>query len=150
VSAYKSVAALVVSLKKMGSAAAVYNLSFVGSMPLAQELGPNGVGVQVAQVVPFPWKGTLGITRDYQEALKKAGRSDYSFTELEGFIAARIFTEGLRRAGKDLTRDKLVGALESMKNTDIGGFAVNFSPSNHNASTYVDLTIIGSSGKFLH
>jgi ABC-type branched-subunit amino acid transport system substrate-binding protein len=150
VSAYKSVAALVVSLKKIGSAASVYNLSFVGSMPLAQELGPNGVGVQVAQVVPFPWAGTLGITRDYQAAVKKEGRSDYSFTELEGFIAARIFTEGLRRAGKDLTRDKLIGALESMKNTDIGGFSVNFSSSNHNASTYVDLTIIGSSGKFLH
>lgn len=150
VSAYKSVAAFVMAMKKQGSAAVIHNLSFVGSVPLAKELGANGVGVHIAQVVPFPWSATLPVTRDYQELVKKAGRSDYSFTELEGYIAARVLVEGLRRAGKDLSRDKLISALETMTRTDIGGFAVNFSPSNHNGSNFVDLSIIGNGGKFLH
>lgn len=150
VSAYKSVAAFVMAMKKQGSAAVIHNLSFVGSVPLAKELGANGVGVHIAQVVPFPWSATLPVTRDYQELVKKAGRSDYSFTELEGYIAARVLVEGLRRAGKDLSRDKLISALETMTRTDIGGFAINFSPSNHNGSNFVDLSIIGNGGKFLH
>jgi len=150
VSAYKSVAAFVMAMKKQGSAAVIHNLSFVGSVPLAKELGANGIGVHIAQVVPFPWSATLPVTRDYQELVKKAGRSDYSFTELEGYIAARVLVEGLRRAGKDLSRDKLISALETMTRTDVGGFAINFSPSNHNASNFVDLSIIGNGGKFLH
>nr|MBL8412409.1 ABC transporter substrate-binding protein [Dechloromonas sp.] len=150
VSAYKSVAAFVMAMKKQGSAAVIHNLSFVGSVPLAKELGANGVGVHIAQVVPFPWSATLPVTREYQELVKKAGRSDYSFTELEGYIAARVLVEGLRRAGKDLSRDKLISALETMTRTDIGGFAINFSTSNHNGSNFVDLSIIGNGGKFLH
>jgi len=150
VSAYKSVAAFVMAMKKQGSAAVIHNLSFVGSVPLAKELGANGVGVHIAQVVPFPSSATLPVTRDYQELVRKAGRSDYSFTELEGYIAARVLVEGLRRAGKDLSRDKLISALETMTRTDIGGFAINFSPSNHNGSNFVDLSIIGNGGKFLH
>ena len=150
VSAYKSVAAFVLAMKKQGSAAVIHNLSFVGSVPLAKELGTNGVGVHIAQVVPFPWSGTLAVTRDYQEQVKKAGRSDYSFTELEGYIAARVLAEGLRRAGKELTRDKLVSGLESMGKVDIGGFAIGFSPTSHNGSSYVDLSIIGNGSKFLH
>jgi ABC-type branched-subunit amino acid transport system substrate-binding protein len=150
VSAYKSVAAVVLALKKLGNAAAIHNLSFVGSVPLAKELGSSGIGVHIAQVVPFPWSGTLPVSRDYQSLVKKAGRDNYSFTELEGYIAARVLGEGLRRAGRDLTRDKLVSALESMNKVDIGGFPINFSSANHNGSSFVDLTIIGSNGKFLH
>ena len=150
VSAYKSVAAFVVAMKKLGSVAAIHNLSFVGSVPLAKELGKDGPGVQIAQVVPFPWRGVVPVVRDYQEAVKKAGRDTYSFTELEGYISARVFAEGLRRAGKDLTRDKLITGLESMNRVDIGGYAVSFSPSNHNGSTFVDLTIIGANGRFMH
>lgn len=150
VSAYKSVAAVVVTLKKLGNAAAIHNLSFVGSVPLAKELGASGIGVHIAQVVPFPWSGTLPVSRDYQSLVRKAGRDNYSFTELEGYIAARVLGEGLRRAGRDLNRDKLVSALESMNKVDIGGFPINFSSANHNGSNFVDLTIIGSNGKFLH
>ena len=150
VSTYKSVAALVLALKKLGNSAAIHNLSFVGSVPLSRELGANGAGVHIAQVVPFPWSGTLPITRDYQELVRKAGRNDYSFTEFEGYIAARVLVEGLRRAGKDLTREKLIAGLESMGRMDFGGYAINFSPSGHNGSSHVDLTIIGNNGKFLH
>jgi ABC-type branched-subunit amino acid transport system substrate-binding protein len=81
--------------------------------------------------------------------MNASGAKEYSFTSLEGFIAAKILVEGLKRAGKDLTREKLITALETMSNIDVGGFQVGFSPRNHNASTYVDLTMIGKTGQFV-
>lgn len=149
VSAYRSVAAFVREMKKAGSTSQFHNVSFVGSRPLAKELGADGVGVAVSQVVPFPWSGSLPLTRDYQRLMNASGAKEYSFTSLEGFIAARILVDGLRRAGRDLTREKLISALESMSNVDLGGFQVAFSPKNHNASSYVDLTIIGRNGLFV-
>ena len=148
VSAYKSVSAFVKAMKRDGFNPQFHNVSFVGSMALAKELGADGSGVAVAQVVPFPWRGTLKITRDYQEMMKKAGQENLDFVSLEGYIAAQVLVEGLRRSGKDLSREKLIGGLEGMTKTDIGGFSVNFSKTGHNASSFVDLTIIGKNGKF--
>ena len=149
ISAYKSVAAFVKAMKIAGSTTQFHNVSFVGSKPLAAELGQDGIGVAVAQVVPLPWSGMQAVTRDYQEQMKKAGKGDLSFTSLEGYIAARVLVEGLKRSGKDLTREKLISGLESMANTDIGGYNINYSPTSHNGSRMVDLTIIGKSGKFM-
>lgn len=148
VTAYKSAAAFVKQMKMAGSTTQFHNVSFVGSKPLAKELGADGVGVAIAQVVPFPWSGAQQVTRDYQALMKKAGHSDYSFTSLEGYIAARVLVEGLKRAGRDVTREKLVGGLESLSHTDIGGFPINYSATNHNGTGLVDLTIIGKDGRF--
>ena len=103
----------------------------------------------ISQVVPFPFSSSTPVVRDYLLALKAAGSAQPSFTSLEGYIAARVFVEGLKRAGKDLTRDKFIGALESMSNTEIGGFNVNFSPKSHNGSSFVDLTMIGRNKAFV-
>lgn len=149
VSAYKSVAAFVKAMKKAGSTTQFHNVSFVGSRPLAKELGADGAGVAISQVVPFPWSGNVGIVRDYQKAMKDSGATDLSFTSLEGYIAARILIEGLKRTGKDLTREKLIAALEGMSRIEVGGFPVAFSPKSHDASTFVDLTIIGKDGRFV-
>jgi len=150
ISAYKSCAALIKDMRKAGSATQFYNVSFVGSRALANELGSAGVGVVVSQVVPLPWSGTQPIVREYQAAMQKAGATDLSFTSLEGYIAAKVLVEGLRRAGKSPTRSGLITALESMQDLDLGGFVVNFSPKSHNGSTFTDLTIITQGGKFLH
>src|SRR5205085_2437947 len=68
---------------------------------------------------------------------------------MEGFLTAKVMVEGLRRAGKNPTREGLVDALEKMQDVDIGGFYVSYSPKNHAGSRFVDLTIIGRNGKFL-
>ena len=124
-------------------------MSFVGSRPLAKELGADGTGVAISQVVPSPWSGNVPVVRDYQKAMKDSGAKDLSFTSLEGYIAARILIEGLKRTGKDLTREKLIAALEGMNRIEVGGFPVAFSPKSHDASTFVDLTIIGKNGQFV-
>ena len=146
ISAYKSCAAFIREMKKVGALQQYWNVSFVGSKALADELGDEGRGVQISQVVPFPWSGSIPIVREYQERI--GGEANYSFTSLEGYIAAKVLAEGLKRAGKNLSRESLVDALQGMGKHDFGGFTVQYSPSNHNGSNLVDLTIVSKGGTF--
>ena len=148
VSAYTSCAEFIRQMKKAGSGAIFYNVSFVGSKALSDALGKEGVGVAISQVVPFPWGRSVPVVKEYQELAKKAGYADYNFSAMEGFVTAKVMVEGLRRAGRDLTREKFVEAMEKM-DVDLGGFYVSYSPKNHAGSRFVDLTIIGQEGKFL-
>ena len=149
ISAYKSCGEFIRQMKRQGSAAQFYNVSFVGSKALSDDLGSDGVGVAISQVMPFPWGAAIPVVREYQSLMLRAGHREFTFTTIEGFIAAKVFVEGLRRAGRELTRERLIAALEKMEDADIGGFYVRFSPTNHNASKFVDLTIIARDGKFL-
>jgi ABC-type branched-subunit amino acid transport system substrate-binding protein len=146
ISAYKSCAAFIKAMKLAGGLQQFWNVSFVGSKALANELGDEGRGVQISQVVPFPWSDVNPIVRDYQKRI--GGAEKISFTSLEGFIAAKVLVEGLKRAGKNPTRESLVDGLSSMGKTDLGGFTVNYTLANHNGSSFVDLTIISKGGTF--
>jgi ABC-type branched-subunit amino acid transport system substrate-binding protein len=149
VSAYTSCAEFIRQMKKAGSAATFYNVSFVGSTALAAALGKDGSGVAISQVVPFPWGTSVPVVKEYQAAAKKAGFADYNFSAMEGFLTAKVMVEGLRRAGKNLTREGFVDAMDKMNDVDLGGFFVSYSPKSHTGSKFVDLTIIGREGKFL-
>ena len=135
--------------EKAGSGATFYNVSFVGSKALADALGKDGAGVAISQVMPFPWGTSVPVVKEYQQLSAKAGFKDYNFSAIEGFVVAKVFVEGLKRTGKDLTREKFVDAVEKMQEVDVGGFLVSYSPKNHAGSKFVDLTIIGREGRFL-
>ena len=146
ISAYKSCAAFIKAMKLAGGYQQFWNVSFVGSKALSNELGDEGRGVQISQVVPFPWSDVNPIVRDYQKRI--GGPEKYSFTSLEGYIAAKVLVEGLKRAGKNPTRESLVDGLASMGKVDLGGFTVTYTPTNHNGSSFIDLTIISRGGTF--
>jgi branched-chain amino acid transport system substrate-binding protein len=149
VSAYKSCAAFIREMKKAGSVPQFINVSFVGSRALANELGETGRGVGITQVVPFPWNVGVPVVKEYQKDLQAyTGKTEYSFTSLEGFIAAKVLVEGLRKTGNPLTRERFVQAMESFS-YDTGGFIVNYTPTDHSGSTFVELTVITKEGKFL-
>ena len=149
ISAYASCAEFIKQMKKAGSAATFYNVSFVGSVSLATALGKDGNGVAISQVVPFPWGTAVPVVKEYQAAATKAGFTDFNFGAMEGFLMAKVMVEGLRRAGRNLTREGFVDAMEKMNDVDLGGFFVTYSPKSHTGSKFVDLTIIGRDGKFL-
>ncbi len=149
ISAYTSIAEFVRQMKKAGSAATFYNVSFVGSKALADALGKDGVGVAISQVVPFPWGAAVPVVKEYQQVAKKAGYTDYNFSAMEGFLSAKVMVEGLKRTGKNLTREGFIVTMERMQDVDLGGFYVGYSPTNRAGSRFVDLTIIGRDGKFL-
>ncbi len=150
ISAYKSCAALIKQARAKGYGGRFFNVSFVGSRALADELGDAGQGVVISQVVPFPYSQSSPIVREYQQRMTESGQKDFDFSSMEGFITARVLVEGLRRAGKNLTRDGLINALESMRDVNLGGFTINYSPKNHQGSNYTDLTFVGRGGKFMH
>jgi ABC-type branched-subunit amino acid transport system substrate-binding protein len=150
ISAYKSSAAFIKAARAKGYGGQFFNVSFVGSKALADELGDAGAGVVVSQVVPFPFQPAMPVVRDYQAHMVAAGDKEFDFSSMEGYLIARVVTEGLKRAGKNLTRESFVAGLESMREVDIGGFKVSFTPQNHEGSKYTDLTIIARGGKFMH
>ena len=148
ISAYKSCAAFVREARKAGYGGTFYNVSFVGSQALADELGAEGRGVMISQVMPHPFSTTTGIAREYLDAVKRSGGSNPpNYSSKEGYVAARVLAEGLRRAARPLTREGLVTALEQMPRLDLGGFTVNFSPKSHAGSTFVELTMLTEDGK---
>ena len=104
----------------------------------------------ISQVVPFPYTPSSAIAREYQQHMTGSGQRDFDFSSMEGYLTARVFVEGLRRAGKTPTREALITALESIKNLNLGGFTVSYSNTDHQGSSYTDLTIIGRDGKFVH
>jgi ABC-type branched-subunit amino acid transport system substrate-binding protein len=148
ISAYKSCAAYINAMRRAGSNPTFWNVSFVGSKALAKELGPEGRGVQISQVVPFPWDSSIPVVKEYRALLEKA-KGEPGFGTLEGYVAAKVMVEGLRRAGKNLTRESFIKAMESLDPYDVGGFKVSYGPDNHNGSHFVDLTIISKGEKFV-
>ena len=150
ISAYTSCAAFIKAARAKGYGGQFFNVSFVGSQALADALGELGQGVAISQVVPFPYVPSAAIVREYQQRMTEAGHKDFDFSSMEGFLTARVLVEGLRRAGKNLTRDGLIGGLESMHEVNLGGFTINYSAKDHQGSSFTDLTIIGRNGKFRH
>lgn len=148
---YKPSAAFINAIRGEGAAPQFYTVSFVGPQALARELGPSGAGVGISQVMPFPWSINAPIVREYQKLLqgKADAKAEPSYVSLEGFIAAKVFVEGVKRAGKDLTREKFIGAMEGMHSYDAGGYAVSFGPNDHNGSKFVELTVLRRDGKIM-
>jgi branched-chain amino acid transport system substrate-binding protein len=148
ISAYKSCAAFIRAARKAGFGGVFYNVSFVGTQALADELGKEGAGVVISQVMPYPYTQSVPITREYLAAVAKAG-GDFkaNYSSLEGYLAAKVFADGLKRAGRSPNADAIVNGLESIRNADFGGFAVSFGPNDHVASKYVDISVINRDGQ---
>jgi ABC-type branched-subunit amino acid transport system substrate-binding protein len=147
ISAYKSCAAFIREARKAGFGGTFYNVSFVGTQALADELGADARGVAVSQVMPFPFQPKSPIAREFLAAVQRGG-ADYkaNYSSIEGYVAAKVFTEGLRRAGKGATRESLIAGLESIQGVDIGGLMVNYGPRSHVAGRFVDLTMLTAYG----
>lgn len=139
IGSYKACAAFVKKAKADGFKPVFCNVSFVGTSALMRELGADGDGVYISQVMPSPWDASVPIVKDYQEAMKAAGQSECDYTSLEGYVSAAVFAQGLDNAGKDLTADGFIAALESL-NASVSGLSIAFSPTSHQALNEVYFT----------
>jgi ABC-type branched-subunit amino acid transport system substrate-binding protein len=144
VGAYKPCAAFIKLAKESELDAIFVNVSFVGSKALANELGEDGDGVVVTQVVPHPDADMPGLAA-FRDAMKThASDADAGFVALEGYLAAKVFCAGLQAAGSDLTKEGAIDALEGLTDLDIGiGVNVTLSKTEHQASHKVYPTVIG-------
>ena len=145
IGAYKACAAFIRQAKQAGYGGKFYNVSFVGTQALADELGKDGAGVVVSQVMPSPYNPARPIAREFVAAAK-SGKVQANFSSMEGYLAAKLFSEGLRRVSGKPTREALVTALESIQE-DFGGYRVTFGPQDHVASNFVELSMLTGDGK---
>lgn len=122
-----------------------YALSVVSPAQLLQTLGDQAIGIVISQVMPPATSGATALGRELLGLARAAGVKDPTPNHMEGYVSAKVVTEGLRRAGSRATAGSLVAGLESMSDHDLGGMRVRFSDRNHNGSTYVDLSVVGVS-----
>ncbi len=149
IGAYRPAAALIRWARRLDFNPYFINISFVGSSALARELGPDGAGVYVTQVVPFPTDVSLPVVAHYQQALAAVDpESTPGFVSLEGYLAGRLVAEGLRLAGPNPTRTGFLDALRKAETIDLDGFLLRYGPADNQGSDQVYLTIIDSQGRF--
>ena len=144
VGAYKPCAELIKLAHKLDLNPVFVNISFVGASALAKELGPDGKGVVVSQVVPFPWDTSLKVVGDYQAAIK--GTPD--FVSLEGYLVGRLAIAALEKIGGEPTREGLLKVIKDAGRFDIGGLAMTFGPTKNEGLDQVFLTVIQPDGSF--
>jgi ABC-type branched-subunit amino acid transport system substrate-binding protein len=127
--------------------------SLVGGHQLVAELGGESRGVVMTQLAPSPFNGKTRVAREYQADIRLARqheqRIEPSYVGFEGYIAAKVMVEGLRRAGPNPTRANLVVALETMREWDAGDFFIDYGPGRHKGSRFVTVTVIGPAGHFI-
>jgi branched-chain amino acid transport system substrate-binding protein len=149
VGAYKPVAEFIKLSRKVDFNPVFVNISFVGAGALAKELGPDGKGVIVSQVVPFPWDASLKVVADYHAAIKAADpKAGPDFVSLEGYLVGRLAIAALDKAGKDVTREGLLKVIKETGTFDIGGLPMTFSASKNEGLDRVFMTVIQADGTF--
>lgn len=147
IGAYKACATFIRLARQQGYVGNFYNVSFVGTQALSDELGAMAKGVVVSQVMPFPYAPVMPLSGDYLTALKDQRGVSPNYSGMEGFVAARVFTEALARAGRGLTRETFLNAVEGLQNLNLGGFPVDFGPRKHAGSRFVELTLLTEDGR---
>ena len=145
IGSYKACAAFIRQARAAGYGGQFFNVSFVGTKALSDELKQEALGVVVSQVMPYPFSGATPIVRDYLDAVKAAGGdATVNYSSLEGYVDARVFVEGLRR-GRANTREGLAAGLESLQHVDFDGFNLNMGR-EHAASHFVELSMLTGDG----
>jgi ABC-type branched-subunit amino acid transport system substrate-binding protein len=144
-----SVASGVKALRAVGATVQVVTLSNNASEGFIKLLGEHARGVIVTQVFPNERAVNYRLIKEAQELAKAKGVSGVSPAMIEGFAAAKVLVEGLRRAGPKPTPSGLRDALESMHKYDIGGLEINYGSTDHSGLDFADLSIIGADGKFM-
>lgn len=149
VGAYKPSAEFIKLARKVGFDPVFVNISFVGASALAKELGENGKGVIVSQVVPFPWDASMKVIADYQAAIKAADdKAEPEFVSLEGYLVGRLAIAALEKVGANPTREGLLKAIKDTGKFDFGGLTMTFGAADNEGLDQVFMTMIEASGKF--
>lgn len=136
-------------LAAMGRMLPTSSLSFVGADQFVTAAGPASAGVTVGQVVPSP-TSLIPAVRECAKALEAAGsKTPMNTTQLEACFAAKVLTEGIRRASKPVTAKSVLDALNTLGTYDLGGYTMAFGPGAHHGSKFVELARVTKEGRLL-
>jgi branched-chain amino acid transport system substrate-binding protein len=148
VAPYQPVAEFVKLAHQVKLNAVFVAISFVGSNSLAKELGSEGSGVIVSQVVPFPWDESLPVVADYHRAITAVdANAQPGFVSLEGYMVGRMVADALKRVKGEPTREALLDAINQAP-FDMGGVTLAYGPAKNQGSDQVYFTILQADGTF--
>lgn len=139
---YTPLATFIKEARAVGLKSQLATVSFVGTDNLVAQVGKDGDGVVISQVVPFPADDDLALTRECREAIKQHSGEALGFVNFEGCVTAKVMLAALERSGKEPTRSGLIASLHGMSGLDLGGMKFGFAVDNHQASNLVFLTHI--------
>jgi ABC-type branched-subunit amino acid transport system substrate-binding protein len=149
VGAYKPCAEFIKLAHRLKLNPVFVNISFVGANALAKELGEDGKGVVVTQVVPFPANTSLPLVAEYQKALKAANPdAQIGFVSLEGYMVGRLVVDALGKVKDPLTRAGLLSTIKEVGTFDLGGMTLSYGPDDNQGMDQVFLTVIQADGSF--
>lgn len=150
---FSAVNELLKAASTRGTPVPVAALSFVNPDELAESVGVDARGTVVAQVIPSPRASSqvsVPVVRECAEALTALNGAKLNYTSLESCIAAKALVVALKKAGPKVTRETLLQAMGSLGRLDLGGFTLNFSPTQRQGSQWVELTILARGNRFVH
>jgi branched-chain amino acid transport system substrate-binding protein len=147
VGAYKPCAEFIKLAHRLKFNPVFVNISFVGANALAKELGEDGKGVVVTQVVPFPGDTSLPLVARYQKALK-AGNPDAQtgFVSLEGYMVGRLIVDALEKMKEPITRAELLSTIKEAGKFDLGGITLSYGRDKNQGMDRVFFTVIQADG----
>jgi branched-chain amino acid transport system substrate-binding protein len=148
---YDIAADFIKQLRTTGNSSMLMTMSVAGAKALNDQLLDEARGMGMSQVMPYPWSASTPMVWQYQRAMINSGNSekDYNYSSLEGYVAARVALEALRKSGNDFSRVSFRTALETLGALDLGGYVVRLNAQNREGSNYIDMTVISASGRFL-
>jgi branched-chain amino acid transport system substrate-binding protein len=136
------------ALRQAGSSMQVATLSNNASAGFVNAMGDKAHGVIVSQVFPNERNLSFPMVAEAQALSKAKGLSTLSPAMLEGFAAAKVLVEGLRRAGAKPTRSSVLTGLESIKAFDLGGLKLSYNSSSHTGLDFTEISVISHDGRF--
>jgi len=149
----KASSALIKKLRASGNKARLFSISVVNFKELLKNTGDDlARGVGISQVMPFPYNmnSPVAVVREFHSAMKQyAPAKTISYASMEGFIAAKVLVEAVKRARADPSREKVLAQLAEMRDYDAGGFKINFGGDNRVGSHFVEVTVISRDGRLL-
>lgn len=149
IGAYKPCAEFIKVARQIGMTTKFLNVSFVGSKALAEELGENGAGVIVTQVVPFPDDHTIPLVARYRQALMALkADAEPGFVSLEGYMVGRLTISVLESLGHGVTRDAFLNQIAATGTFDLGGISLTYALQDSQGMDDVFLTVIQPDGRF--
>jgi ABC-type branched-subunit amino acid transport system substrate-binding protein len=137
------------ALRAAGVRAQIVTLSNNASGGFIKAMGDMAQGTIVTQVFPSERNTALPMVRELTTLARARGIEAVTPSMMEGYAAARVLVEALKRAGRDPTPDRIAKALEGMTRFDLGGVEVGFSPTDHTGMDYADISIVSRDGRFV-
>lgn len=140
-------AAVMKGVWALGAAPTFYGMSILAGDVTVKLLGEQSKGLAISQVMPYPWDAANADANAYRKACDRHG-VPVGYHSYEGFLAGGVIVEALRKAGRDLTRERLHAALRALK-MRLGGVDFDFTGGRHTGTQFVELVRVRADGKFV-